>query len=747
MGQPHPSNDMNQANVVPIAPSGGQNGSQNSGPATGFAFGGVGGDALRGLLRLLAKRAWWAAGCVALTLATAALYIFVTPPTYRALTTLEIFRDESRQVSAVDGEMRAAATIDREFYETQFGLLRSPSLARDTARRLRLTSNDKFMDRKNLARPSTPDEIKNSERGAARKILDNLEVVPTRESRLVDIRFVDQDPVLAAQVANAMADIYIRSNLVRRIERTEYARQFLTERISETRGKLEDQERKLIDYAAQAKIISVPSSSSADKSKGASQTAGQSLAGIELASMSEELAKARADRAEAQGRLSTVRGGDINRTEILFNNTIGGLIQKRAQLRGDIARISTQFDDDYPPLMAARNEADQIQRQLDILSGQIRGSIQNDFRAATQREATLQAKVDNLTNDLVSLSRKSIQYNILQRDVDTSRVQYESLLQRLKEVSIANDVGSSNVSVILRADPPTARFAPVPFRILLIGLFAGILLSIMVVLLLELLDSSVTTPEDAAERFDIPLIGVTPTTGSEDPLTLISDPKSALNEAYLSAHASLRFTSGQGAPHVLAITSTQASEGKSTTAIAIAAIFARQGERVLLIDCDMRRPSLHKRMGTSNEFGFANLLAGEDSFDKSIQATTFPRVSLIPAGPHPPSPAELLAGPRLGEVLQLLRARYDRIILDSPPILGLADSPLIGSAADGILFVVESNSTRTGAVRRSIERLRDLHGNVVGMLLTKYVLRRSMFSEYGYGAYEYYGYGKRKPGE
>ncbi len=721
-----------------------QNGQQSGLPVSGFAFGGVGGDALRSLLRLMVKRMWWAIGCLALALLASIAYLIMTPATYRAATTLEIFRDEGRQISPLDGEFRAVSSVDREFYETQFGLLRSPALARDTARRLRLASDDDFMGRKpEDKKPTTAAELASAERGAAGKLVGNLQVVPTRESRLVELRFVDEDPVRAAKIANAVADIYIRSNLVRRIERTDYAREFLSEQIADTRGKLEEQERRLVDYAANAGIISVPTSGGNEKDKGASQTAGTSLAGIELAAMSSELANARAARASAQGKVSAFRSG-LSQTEVLNNNAISALLQRRALLRGDAARLATQFDDNYPPLMAVRNEANQIDQQISQLSGQIKGSVDAEYRAATQREATIQAKVDALTGQLTDLSRKSIQYNILQRDVDTSRVQYESLLQRLKQVSVANDVGSSNVSVIQKAEPPTGRFAPVPFRIIILGLFAGALLAIGVVLLLELLDSSVTSPEDAQERFDVPLIGVTPTTGTDEPLDLIADPKSALSEAYLSAHANLRFTSGTGAPRVLSITSTQASEGKSTTAIAMSAIFARQGERVLLVDCDMRRPSLHKRLNVSNDTGFANLLAGDQDVAAVTYETRFKGVSLIPAGPHPPSPAELLSDPRLAVLLAGFKEKYDRVILDSPPILGLADAPLIGSVADGTLFVVEAGNTRTGAVRRSIQRLRDLRGNVTGLLLTKYQLRRAMFSEYGYGAYEYYGYGKRK---
>lgn len=718
---------------------------QNAHAQSGFSFGGVGGNALRGLLRLVIKRPGWALGALLLALSLSFGYLMRTPASYQATTTLEIFRDSNRESTSTDINDKAPVFLDQEYYETQFGLLRGPSIARDVVRRLRLTQNSKFMG-DDQPKDLTAEDLRKREAVAIRKVQDNLQVVPTRLSRLVDLRYVDNDPVLAAQIANAFADIYISSNLARRIQRTDYARQFLGEQIADVRIKLEDQERRLIDYAAKAQIISLGAQRGEGKDSGASQTAGQSLAGTELLALSGELARARAARAEAHGRLVSVRsGGGLNRPEILQNNAVNSLYQRRAELRAEAARLATQFEDEYPPLVAVRSQADQIQLQLSSLTEQIDLSIASEYNAATDREKAIEAKVNSLKDELVSLSRRSIQYNILQRDVDTSRAQYDALLQRLKQVSVANDVGSSNVSVILKADPPFKKYAPVASRILLIGLMSGILLAIATVLILELFDASVSSPEDVQERFDLPLIGVIPSVGSSDPLEGISDIKSGLSEAYLSAHANLRYASGKGAPHVLGISSTQSSEGKSTSSIALAALFARQGETVVLVDCDMRKPSLHRRLGLANTRGLSDLLSGEDQIDSVSQQAgdIVSGLTFIAAGPHPPSPAELLSDPRLAETIAKLRDKYDRVVLDCPPVLGLADAPLIGSQADGMLFVVESGRTRTGAVRRSIDRLRNLQANVVGVLFTKFVVRNSMFSEYGYGSYDYYGYGSK----
>lgn len=705
-------------------------------------LGGVGGNALRGLLQLLFKRLYLAAAVLGLVLALSVAYLLLSEPIFRSSATLEIFRDSSDNSSDVAEESRVIQPIDSEFYETQFGLLRSEATAIAVVRKLKLVDNPQFLAPPEKGEPQSRDAAYERELRAVQKLQSKLQIVPARQSRLVEVRFSDPDPELARDIANQVADSFIEMNFERRVQRSEFARQFLNRQIDILRGKFEEQERALVEYAARNKILTLPASRSADRGDGATQTAGQSVAGAELASLMDQLAEARASRAAAQGRsLMMQSSGSSVAPEALINPAINALEQQRATVAASIANMSETFDDGYPPLMAKRNELGAIDRQLNILRAQIRSGIASEYKAAAEREKLLQARVDTLKEQLVGVTRSSVGYNILQREVDTTRQQYENLLQRLRKVSVENDIGSSNVVIVQRARVPLEPYAPDALQVLTIGLLIGLVLMVGAVVIAELLDTTIRDPEGLRQRFSEPLMGIIPSVQKDEVQAGLSDVRSSISEAYVSAVANLRFSTPQGAPRVLSVTSTKPSEGKSTTALALALLFARQGERTILVDADMRKSTVHKKLNTSNEFGLSNLLTGEDQFwQHAQQSDDAPGIYILSSGPMPPNPAELLSDQRLHVVLEGLRSQFDRVILDSPPVLGLADAPLLSNAADGTLFVIEAGVSRYGAARRAIDRLLALRANVIGVVLTKYNPRSSKLDEYGYASYEYYRY-------
>jgi succinoglycan biosynthesis transport protein ExoP len=698
-------------------------------------IGGIGGNALRGLLQLLVKRAYLSLSVFAACLVLSASYLFVTQPVFRATTVLEIFRDTEDQSSNPAVERQAIAFVDNEFYETQFGLLRSEATALAVVRNLKLIHNPEFIEENPNRKSLTKQMIYELELQAVKKLQSNLDVVPARESRLVEIRYSDVNPRIAANIANGIAESFISSNFERRVERTEFARSFLTKQIDDLRVKFENQERALVEYAARRQILNLPASRSTSDGDGASQTAGQSLAGAELAALTDALAKARADRAIATGRLAALdRNGAGVSTEVLGNNAISALQQQRALVSATVANLSELYGDAYPPLMAKRSELETLENQLNELNQQVRSTVRADLQAAVTRENTLDIRVNDLKKQLVAVTRASVDYNILQREVDTTRQQYENMLQRLKQLSVANDVGASNVSVIQRARVPLEPYAPDVFQVIFIGIMLGTVLMVSSVLIAELLDTTISNPEVARRRFRETLLGIIPTSVDLDVFDVLSDPKSALNEAYVATLANLRFATAQGAPQVLSVTSTKPSEGKSTTAIALAMLFARQGERVVLVDADLRKPRLAKALDIPNETGVTNLLTGSNDFESVQQKSELlPGVSVITSGPTAPNPAELLSDQRLQVVIDNLKERFDRVVLDCPPVLGLADAPLLGNASDGCLFVVQAGRARYGESQRALDRLRALNTVVVGVLLTKFAARANRFDDYGYG--------------
>lgn len=350
-----------------------------------------------------------------------------------------------------------------------------------------------------------------------------------------------------------------------------------------------------------------------------------------------------------------------------------------------------------------------------------------------------------LRTQALDVDGRSIQYNILKREVDTNRQLYDGLLQRYKEVGVAGDVRANNISIIDRAEVPGGRFKPSLFLNLAIGLLLGGVLGVLLAFLLEFLDDTLKTPEDIENKLKLPVLGVIPKLGPKDSVVAAAaNPQSSFSEAYRSVRTALQFATDHGVPRTLLVTSSGPGEGKSTTALALARNLTQLGKRVLLVDADLRNPSLHKTLGMKVDVGLSNLLAGACSFTAAVQPSGDEGLQVILAGPLPPNPAELLSGSKLVSLLTIGTERYDHVIIDGPPVLGLADAPILSNAIDGTLLVVNSAKTKISAAQSALKRLLTARARIVGCLLTKYDARTAGYG-YGYGyRYEsYYAYGDK----
>ena len=348
--------------------------------------------------------------------------------------------------------------------------------------------------------------------------------------------------------------------------------------------------------------------------------------------------------------------------------------------------------------------------------------------------------MDELKTGLLDLRRRSIQYNILQREVDTNRILYDGLLQRYKEVGVAGGVGVNNVAIVDTAEVPTAPSSPRLLLNLLLSLVAGLGLGALLAFILEQSDEAIADPGELQRQLGLPLLGSVPKLVDRAPKDALLDRKSELVDAYLAVQANLEFTTEHGVPRSLAVTSTRPAEGKSTTSLALATMLSRAGKRVVLVDGDMRSPSVHHLGGVGHEQGLSNFLAGADDIEPLLfrmEPLGFPAMS---AGPIPPNAAELLTGDRLPLLIERLLEHFDHVVIDSPPVMGLADAPLIASRVEAVVYAVESHGIRASLVRTALARLQSANAHVVGGVLTKFEARKA---HYGYG-YEYgYGYGRR----
>ncbi|WP_426261939.1 GumC family protein [Sphingomonas sp. DC1200-1] len=702
---------------------------------------------LRQYLRIAMR---WRYLIIGIVLASALLGLIVTllmTPKYTATTIIEISR-ESDKVTDFQGVQRDATVADQEFYQTQYGLLQSRSLAERVALQLRLVDDPKFFamfgeprnntafDKINGHYPASGRPVRQREAGIILK--KYLSVDPTRLSRLVSLHFVSPDAAFSAKVANAWAENFIQTNLERKVQATSYGRNLLQGQLSEYKQRLDESQRQLVAYASAQQIINLPAQSGSGDGKSTSE---RSIVADDLATLNTALSQATVDRVQAQARFQQV-GRSGASTEALRNQAINNLRQHRAELAAEYQQLMVKFEPGYPAAKAIQSQIDQLDRSISREESRITGSLEADYREALQREQQLQAKVVQLKSGYLDLRRRSIQYNIYQQEVDTNRALYDGLLQRFKEIGVAGGVGVNNISIVDPADVPQKPSSPILLLNLAIAILGGLVVG--TALALEQIDEAIADPAEVERSLGLPLLGSVPQVHGQTPKEALKDRKSDLVEAYLAVQTTLAFTTEHGVPRSFMVTSTRPAEGKSTTALALATTLARGQRKVILVDGDMRSPSVHQLGDVDHNRGLSNFLTGQDN----IAALTFEMGELgftaMSSGPIPPNAAELLTGKRLPLLIERLLETFDHVVIDAPPVMGLADAPLIASRVEGVIFVVESHGIRATLVKTALSRLASAHARVIGGVLTKFDVRKA---HYGYG-YDYgYRYGRTERDE
>ena len=694
---------------------------------------------IRRLIRIGRRWRWLLGSCIGGAALLGILATLAMPRQYTSAARIEIARETAR-VTNIDSVERDTSVADQEFYQTQYGLLQTKALAERVARDLHLVDDQAFFatyGRKGMFEGDTNDAAQRAKRNeaAGKILLDHVGVAPVRGSSLVDITAVTRDPALSQRIAQTWAQDYIAVNLERRFEASSYARHFLEVRLEQLREKLEISERQAVGYAARQGIINLPAPSS-DKDNGT--TGDRSLLTDDLIALNGALDNATADRIQAQSRLDEARRPDAS-SEALSNEAIGQLRQERAKAAGEYAKLMAQFEPNYPQAKALASQVQALDAAIHQEEARIRTALEQNYQSSMAREQALAARVDTLKGNLNDLRQRNIQYNIYQRDADTNRELYNGLLQRYKEIGVDGGIENNNVSIADAAKVPDQPSSPRLLVNLILALLAGGVIGGLAVAVLEQIDEGITDPGEVQERLGLPLLGAIPRITDEDPIEALANPRSSLVEAYLSVQANLELSTAHGAPRSLAVISTRPREGKSTTTIALAQSLARARRRVVLIDADLRSPSIHRTFGLSNGAGVSNMLAGVDDLDSMLHVIEQTGLSVMTAGPQPPNAADLLTGERLGALIERLLERFDHVIVDTPPVIGLADAPLVGAAVESVVYAVEARTIQAGTVKIALDRLRTAHVNVLGVVLTKFEAKRAHL---GYG-YDYgYGYGR-----
>jgi succinoglycan biosynthesis transport protein ExoP len=697
--------------------------------------------------QMLVKRRWLILGVVSTMVAMALIYTLLTPSTYRATALLQLDGGSTQMVPL--NNMSMPVSYDPNFSHTQIELLKSRSLAERVADGLKLAGSDTFtrlqptpwwQRLKGLLNPTaragrgaaaepSPSHDKTggpSEtaqlRQAAGLIQDGLLVEQVPDSSLVKVSYTSVLPAFSAQVTNALIDGFITSSLDRQLGASSYARTYLQDQLAQMKSQLENSERQLVAFAQKENII--PS------------TDGKSLVAQNLSDLNTALAGAqdRRIRAEARWHQAQSVSGTALPADMLNNPNLQALQQRRTELQSKYEEKLQVFKPEFPEMLALHGQMVAVDKQIATELGNIRASVKAEYDSAASQETMLVAQLDTLRTQTLDVDSRSIKYNILKRDVDTNRQLYDSLLQRYKEVGVAGGIKNSNISVVDRAEVPSTRFAPSLSRNLSMGVLAGLLLGVMLALLLEYLDDTLKTPNDIEHHLRMAVLGIIPKLTKQTPAEALKDPRSAFSESYRSVRTALQFSTERGVPKVLLITSTGPSEGKSTSALTLARNFANLGKRVLLIEGDLRNPTLSKVMRLSTATGLSNLLAGAAAMAQAVIKTDDEHLDVILAGPLPPDPTELLSGRKLVSLLMTSMERYDQIIIDGPPVLGIADAPLLASVATGTLLVVHSGRTHISDAQAAIKRLKAARARVIGCLLAQYDAKVASYAyagEYG----------------
>jgi capsular exopolysaccharide synthesis family protein len=717
---------------------------------------------LRDYLRVMYKRRWTIIACFFLIVVSVAIYTFTSTPIYRGTATVIIEKDNPNVLSIQ--EIMAVDSSGTDYYQTQYKIIESRSLARKVISKLNLAESEEFNPKpkddfisttKQSIRDTitswkkfvndllvTDDKLATEEIDSDLALVDaftaRVTVEPIRNSRLVKVSFDAKNPHMAAKIANAIAQSYIEQNLENKLDAVQNAVSWLDERIQEERAKVEQAELKLQRYKEENSIITGFSSDN------------ENITAQKLAELNSQVIEAEAKRVEAQTRYEQTnrllkQGGMVDSIpEILNSELIRSIKQSEVELSKRLSELSKKYGSRHPQIIAVKAELQTLEKRRTIEIRKVINSLKSEYEVALAREQSLKVSLGKLKKEALELNKKSIEFGVLQREAENSREMYELLIKRFKEASLTEDIKAGNIRIIDRAEIPDTAVKPKKKLNLLLGLIVGLTLGVGLAFFLEYLDNTIKTPDDVKKLLKIPYLAPVPEfefdqTGSAYPeIIAYNMPKSTASEAYRGLRTSLLFSSAGNPPQVLMITSAGPGEGKTLTSVNLATTMAQFGSKVILIDCDLRRPRLHRVMKIDRENGTSNILAGSQDHASLIQHTEIKNLDVIPSGPVPPNPSELLGSLRMQKLIETLRKHYDRIIIDSPPVTAVTDSTMLSNVVDGVVLVVRAGETAKDVVVNGLDSLRSVKAKILGAVLNGVNIGKDSYYYYQY-YYYYYG--------
>lgn len=688
--------------------------------------------------RILVKRAWVILGVLVLALAAALIVSLRMTPLYRAAGEITIDRENPNPLGLKENGGTTIESDDLNVdLSTQVRILKSNSLALLAVRKLQAAGQ--------LAgTPNVSDaQASSTLSGAAQPNWEELErligqfkgglqVAAIPDTRVVQIAYVSPDAGAAANAANALISAYIEQNLTSHFETTTLAADWLTKQIADLQIKTEISEQKLVRYQRDHGIVGTDEK--------------QNIITSKLDDLNRAVTEAEADRIQKQAIYELTKAGDPEAVSAVSQDGfLSNLHAQRAGLENELSQLNVQLGPAYPKVIELKTRIKQLDQSIATQLKQTLGKIHNDYVGASGRETILRRAFEKQKEEAGELNQNAIEYNLLKRDADSNRRIYDSLTQKLKEAGLSAGLRSTNIHVLDSANTPRKPFTPDIPRNLGIGLLIGLTGGIAVAFVLEGLDTTVRTPDQAEATSFLPSLAVIPLVGhgrlggygaytsgrrlvtglrsdteehEEMAVLAYTRPNSQIAEAYRALRTSILLSLPDAPPKVILVTSPLPQDGKSTTSIGTAIVMAQEGRRVLLVDADLRHPSVCKTLGISARAGLTTVLAGYQTPETVIfPSPRLPNLFILPSGPTSPNPSELLSSEHMKRLLMQWREMFDHVIIDSPPILAVTDAVRLSIEADAVLMVIRSSKTSKAALRRASIVLAQVKANVLGIVM------------------------------
>ena len=717
---------------------------------------------LRDLLRILHKHRLMIATVVTVMVAVVAVVTYRIQPVYEAAARIEI-NGETPDLTSLR-ELFLQMPTSEDYVQTQVRILQSDDLAMQTVRALHLYEDPQFAVRPPGSNENAP-FTSSEELRLIGMFHSHLNVATVRSSRLVEVKFEGTNPKEVADVANTLSDLFVENNFRKKYESAMQASDWMAEQMRELKVKMEQSHEALIKYERDNQIFALDQ--------------GQNVTVTKLGDLNRDLTEAEADRIAKESQFELVKTHRLSElTAVVQNSMIQDIQKQRYAVSGQLTDARGALGPKHPRVL-------QLERQLQDLDTQIQNQeqvaasrIETDYQAALNKEQLLRKAFDQQKNEANTLNSKLVEYSLLRRDYETNQQLYEGLLQRLKEAGISSGLRSSNIHVVDRARPPISPVRPRKSLNLMLSVVVGLALGCALALFNEYMDNSVKIPEEVEQLVNLPVLGIIPavssvmsyaarrrplaqaavTNGTTSELATVSQPQSVVSEAYRALRTSILLSTSRHAPQLILISSGQPREGKTTTALNLAITLAQRGDRVALVDTDLRRPRIHRSFQMANDRGLSTFLTTQAApEDLARPVRQVPNLYVITSGPTPPNPAELLSSEPLEALFAELRRHFDFIVLDSPPAISVADSMILAAHADGVMLVVHGGVTTRETLKHTTKLMNSVNARVLGIVLNNVDVRsvdyKYYYSNY-YGDYyrhlvegQGYGYGHEETGD